>query len=146
MNERSAIEPHRRDEHRRLALWLALIGFFVIVQYASRSSGGPAGDPLYEWSFAVGSLIQEGIFLLIVVAIAGFSATRLGLRLPTLKWRAVGLVIAGFFAIQAFELVYIALAHPGSYGNEAVGDDPHLGEGVVSLVGSERTLGHRAAS
>ena len=86
----------------------------MTVQYASRASGGPSGDPLYKWSFAAGSLIQEGIFLLIVLAIAGFSAARLGLRLPARKWRALGLVIAGFFAIQIFELVYIALAHPGN--------------------------------
>jgi uncharacterized protein len=114
VNERSAIEPHRRDERRRLALWFALVAFFVVVQYAGRAEGGPGGDPLYTWSFALGSLVQEAIFLLIVLAIAGFSVERLGLRLPRPRWRAVGLVIAGFFAIQAFELIYIALAHPGN--------------------------------
>jgi hypothetical protein len=114
VNERSAIEPHRRDEQRRLALWLLLVAFFILVQYAGRSAGGAGSDPLYKWSFAVGSLIQEGIFLLIVLAIAGFSTKRLGLRLPKLTWRLVGLVAAGFFAIQIFEFVYIALVHPGN--------------------------------
>lgn len=114
MNERSAIEPHRRDERRRLALWLALIAFFIVVQYAGRSAGGAGGDPLYKWSFAAGSLIQEGIFLLIVLTIAGFSAERLGLRLPKLTWGLVGLVVGGFFAVQIFEFVYIALVHPGN--------------------------------
>jgi membrane protease YdiL (CAAX protease family) len=108
------MEPHRRDDHRRLALWLALIAFFIAVQYAGRASGGPGDDPLYKWSFAAGSLIQEAIFLLVVLGIAGFSAQRLGLRLPEQKWRAAGLVVAGFFAIQAFEVLYIALAHPGN--------------------------------
>jgi membrane protease YdiL (CAAX protease family) len=114
VNERSAIEPHRRDERRRLALWLALVAFFIVVQYAGRATGGAEDDPLYKWSFAVGSLIQEAIFLLIVLAIAGFSADRLGLRLPARKWRALGLAAAGFVAIQIFEFVYIALAHPGN--------------------------------
>jgi membrane protease YdiL (CAAX protease family) len=114
VNERSAIEPHRMDERRRLALWLALIAFFLVVQYASRSEGTPATDPLYTWSFAVGSVIQEVIFLLIVLAIAGFSTERLALRLPKRKWRAVGIVVGGFFAIQIFEFVYIAIAHPGN--------------------------------
>ena len=114
MNERSAIEPHRRDERRRLALWFGLIAFFIIVQYAGRSAGGAGSNPLYKWSFAVGSLVQEGIFLLIVLAIAGFSVERLGLRLPELKWRSVGLVIGGFFAVQIFEFIYIALVHPGN--------------------------------
>jgi uncharacterized protein len=114
VNERSAIEPHRRDERRRLALWFALIAFFIAIQYAGRSTGTQEADPLYKWSFAVGSVIQEAIFLLIVLAIAGFSAERLGLRLPRLKWRAVGLVVGSFFAVQVFEFAYIALVHPGN--------------------------------
>jgi len=114
VNERSAIKPHRRDERRRLALWFALITFFILVQYGGRSAGRPERNPLYRWSFAAGSLIQEGIFLLIVLAIAGFAIERLGLRLPKLKWRAVGLAVAGFFAIQIFEFIYIALVHPGN--------------------------------
>lgn len=114
MNERSAIEPHRRDERRRLALWFALIAFFIIVQYGSRSAGTSETDPLYKWSFAAGSVIQEAIFLLVVVAIAGFSAERLGLRLPALKWRAFGLIIGAFFAVQIFEFVYVAIVHPGN--------------------------------
>jgi len=114
VNGRSAIEPHRRDERRRLALWFALIGFFIVVQYAGHSAGKSASDPLYKWSFAAGSVIQEAIFLLIVLAIAGFSVERLGLRLPTLKWRAVGLLVAGFFVIQSFEFIYVAIAHPGN--------------------------------
>jgi membrane protease YdiL (CAAX protease family) len=114
VNERSAIEPHRRDERRRLALWFALIAFFVVVQYGSRAEGTPETDPLYKWSFAVGSIIQEAIFLLIVLAIAGFSAGRLGLRVPKQKWRAVGLVVGSFFMVQIFEFIYIAIAHPGN--------------------------------
>ncbi|MEY2434010.1 MAG: protease family protein [Acidimicrobiaceae bacterium] len=93
---------------------MALVAFFIIVQYAGRSGGGAGTDPLYKWSFAVGSVIQEAIFLLIVLAIAGFAVERLGLRIPELKWRAVGLVVAGFFAVQVFEFVYIALVHPGN--------------------------------
>ena len=114
MNERSAIEPHRRDDRRRLALWFALIAFFIIVQYASRSSGTSETDPLYKWSFAVGSVIQEAIFLVIVLAIAGFSVERLGLRLPERKWRAAGILVGGFFTVQIFEFIYIAIAHPGN--------------------------------
>jgi membrane protease YdiL (CAAX protease family) len=114
VNDRSAIEPHGRDERTRLALWLALVAFFIVVQYAGRASGGQEADPLYKWSFAIASLIQEGFFLLIVFAIAGFSRARLGLRLPQVRWRTVGLVVAAFFATQAFEFTYIALAHPGN--------------------------------
>jgi membrane protease YdiL (CAAX protease family) len=114
VNERSAIEPHRRDDRRRLAFWFGLIAFFIVVQYAGRSSGELESDPLYKWSFAVGSLVQEGIFLLIVLAIAGFSARRLGLRLPQRKWLAVGLVIGSFFLVLIFEGLYNVLVHPGN--------------------------------
>jgi membrane protease YdiL (CAAX protease family) len=102
------------DDRRRLALWLALVGFFIALEYASRTQAGPSGDPLYSWSFAVGSVVQEAIVLAIVLALAGFSTSRLALRLPGRKWRAAGLTIAAFFSIQAFEFVYSALAHPGN--------------------------------
>lgn len=88
--------------------------FFIVVQYAGRSSGATQSDPLYRWSFAAGSLVQEGIFLLIVLAIAGFNLERLGLRLPRLKWRAAGFAVAAIVAIQVFELAYVALVHPGN--------------------------------
>lgn len=114
MNERSAIEPHRRDERRRLALWLGLIGFLIVIQYAGRSTGNSESDPLYRWSFAAGSVIQEAIFLLIVLAIAGFSVQRLALRLPELKWRAVGLLAGSFFGVLIFEFIYNAIIHPGN--------------------------------
>jgi membrane protease YdiL (CAAX protease family) len=114
VNDRSAIEPHRRDERTRLAAWLALISFFIVLQYVGRATGGTESDPFYKWSFAVASVVQEAVLLLIVAAIAGFSAQRLGLRLPRRLGRAAGLAVLGFFAIQAFEVVYAALAHPGN--------------------------------
>jgi membrane protease YdiL (CAAX protease family) len=114
VNDRSAIESHRRDERTRLALWLALVAFFIVVQYAGRAAGDQVTDPLYTWSFAVGSLIQEVIVGLLVFGIAGFSRERLGLQAPARKWRAAGLAVAGFFAIQVFELAYILVAHPGN--------------------------------
>ncbi|MFL5925815.1 MAG: type II CAAX prenyl endopeptidase Rce1 family protein [Gaiellaceae bacterium] len=114
MNDRSAIEPHRRDDWWRLVLWLALVGIFIVLQYASRAAGGQESDPLYRWSFAADSLVEEALLLLIVAAIAGFSPLRLGWRLPSLRWRSVGLAVAAFFAIQIFEFVYIAFAHPGN--------------------------------
>jgi membrane protease YdiL (CAAX protease family) len=114
VNDRSAIEPHRRDERTRLAVWLALVAFLIVLQYAGRASGGQESNPLYKWSFAVGSLLQEAVLFLIVGAIAGFSARRLGLRVPRSVWRAVGFIVLGFLAIQAFEVAYAALAHPGN--------------------------------
>src|SRR4029079_4044681 len=105
VNVSSAIEPHRREERTRLAAWLALIAFFIAVQYVGRASGAEESDPLYKWSFAIGTGIQEALFLGIVLAIAGFSKERLALRIPERKARAAGLAIATIFIIQAFELL-----------------------------------------
>ena len=40
----------------------------------------------------------------------------------------------------------LQLPHPCAHGDEAFRGGSHLAQGVVSLVGSERPLGHRAAS
>ncbi|MFL5952995.1 MAG: CPBP family intramembrane glutamic endopeptidase [Gaiellaceae bacterium] len=114
MNDRSATTPHGMDDRRRLALWLALVAFFIALQYLGRTEGGPSGDPLYSWSFAIGSVVQEAVVLAIVLALAGFSLDRLALRLPERRWRALGLLIAAFVAIQVFGFVYSAIAHPGN--------------------------------
>ena len=52
--------------------------------------------------------------LLLVLLIAGFSATRLALRRPTSIGRALLLVGAAVVAIYFFEIVYSAIVHPGN--------------------------------
>jgi membrane protease YdiL (CAAX protease family) len=94
--------------------WLVLVTFFIVLQYVGRATGGTETDPFYKWSFAVASLVQEAVLLVVVGAIGGFSARRLGLRLPRRAGRAIVLAVVGFFTIQAFEVVYATLAHPGN--------------------------------
>jgi len=103
------------DATARLALWLALVAFLIVLAYAGRAeSGKPSPQVLYEWSTAVGVLVQDGILLLIVLAIAGFDRTLLAWRQPV-SWPAalklLGIAIVG---IYVFEVVYSALAHPGN--------------------------------
>jgi membrane protease YdiL (CAAX protease family) len=103
------------DATARLALWLALVAFLIVLAYAGRAeSGKPSPQVLYEWSTAVGVLVQDGILLLIVLAIAGFDRTLLAWR-PPISWPAalklLGIAIVG---IYVFEVVYSALAHPGN--------------------------------
>src|SRR5690349_21189571 len=72
-----------RDDTRRLAQWLALVAALIALGYASRiSSGKPDPQVLYEWSTAIGGLVQDAVVLLLVLAIAGFSPTLLALRRP----------------------------------------------------------------
>jgi membrane protease YdiL (CAAX protease family) len=103
------------DATARLALWLALVAFLIVLAYASRAeSGKPSPQILYEWSTAVGAIVQDGILLLIVLAIAGFDRRLLAWRRPV-SWPAalklLGVALAG---IYAFEVVYSALVHPGN--------------------------------
>lgn len=112
----STAPPYRRDDDRRLALWLTLVGFLIVLDYGVRfSSGKPEPDVLYKWSTAVGALIQDGVILFLVVAIAGFSTRLLALRMPELTWALARTIATALAAIYAFEIVY---AHLVNVGNE----------------------------
>jgi membrane protease YdiL (CAAX protease family) len=99
----------------RLAGWLALVGLMIALSYTSRATEGkPDPEVLYRWSTAVGGVIQDGIILLVVLALAGFDRDMLALRRPRSIKQAVGIVLAAVVAIYAFEIVYSALTHPGN--------------------------------
>lgn len=96
-------------------LWLALVGLLALIAYAGRlSSGKPDPQVLYEWSTAVGAIIQDGIVLAIVLAIARPRFDLLALRRFAEVGRTfvyLGLALVG---IYVFEGVYAALTHPGN--------------------------------
>jgi membrane protease YdiL (CAAX protease family) len=107
--------PYRRDEPRRLALWLALVTAMIALAYASRASGGkPDAQVLYHWSTAIGGLVQDGIVLMLVLGIAGFSTHLLALRLPSAFWRTTRVLAVALVAIYLFELGYSRLVHVGN--------------------------------
>jgi membrane protease YdiL (CAAX protease family) len=107
--------PYRRDESRRLALWLALVALLIALGYGTRaSSGKPDPQVLYEWSTAVGAVIQDAIVLGVVLAIASGRFDLLALRRPSGLMRIGLTLVAAFFAVQIFEVLYAALAHPGN--------------------------------
>ncbi len=87
----------------------------IALSYWGRASEGkPDPQVLYEWSTAIGGLVQDGILLALVLAIAGSRRDLLALRRPrsipaAVLWLAVGLVL-----IYVFEVVYSRLAHPGN--------------------------------
>lgn len=87
----------------------------ILAAYASRaSSGKPSDQILYEWSTAVGSLIQDGIVLALVLAIAGGSRRLLALRLPADLARTGWTLLAALVGIYVWEGIYSALTHPGN--------------------------------
>lgn len=95
--------------------WLALVAILVAVGYGARiASGKPDPQVLYEWSTAAGAFVQDAIVLVVVLAIAGFSARMLALRRPISYGLAAGIVAAAVVSIYIFEGIYTRLVHPGN--------------------------------
>jgi len=87
----------------------------IAAGYASRiQSGKPSNQFLYQWSTAAGALIQDGVVLVLVLAIAGWKRDLLALRRPTSLAQAAKYLLIAIVAIYVFEGVYGALAHPGN--------------------------------
>jgi membrane protease YdiL (CAAX protease family) len=99
----------------RLAGWLALVSLLIVLAYASRATEGkPDPQVLYRWSTAVGGVIQDGIILIVVLALAGFDRQLLGLCRPRSIPQALRLLGAAIVLIYVFEIVYSGLTHPGN--------------------------------
>lgn len=99
----------------RLVAWGILAALLIALAYLSRAaSGKPDPQVLYEWSTAIGSFIQDGVLIAIVLAIAAGSRSLLALRRP-LRWpRALALLAAALVAIYVWEGIWSAVAHPGN--------------------------------
>ncbi len=96
-------------------MWLALVAVLVAIGYGTRAAEGkPDPQVLYEWSTAVGTLVQEGILLLLVLAIAGFSTRLLALQEPYSRRRAALLIVMCFIVVIVFEAVYAHIVHVGN--------------------------------
>ena len=86
-----------------------------MIAYASRiGSGKPDPQILYEWSTAVGAIIQDGIVLALVLAIARPRFDLLALRRPGALGRTLGYLGLALIGIYVFEGVYAGLTHPGN--------------------------------
>jgi membrane protease YdiL (CAAX protease family) len=92
-----------------------LMAVLIALAYGTRAtSGKPSPNVLYEWSSVANGLIQDGFLLVLVLAIAGFSARLLALRRPRSVTSALGWAVAAVAAIYVFEVVYSAFTHPGN--------------------------------
>ncbi len=87
----------------------------IALSYIGRATAGkPDPQVLYQWSTAALGLIQDGIVLAIVLALARGNFGLLALRQPD-SWpaalRVLGIAIVG---IYIFEVAYSAIVHPGN--------------------------------
>jgi membrane protease YdiL (CAAX protease family) len=87
----------------RMLWWAILVGALAALSYAANIAGGkPPDDVLYQWSAAVGALVQYAIILALVLLIArGIAPATLGLRRPASWPRAAGLILVSLVSIWA---------------------------------------------
>jgi hypothetical protein len=79
----------------------------IALAYSSRAtSGKPDPQVLYEWSTAIGGLIQDGILLVLVLAIAGSRRDLLALRRPRSIPGALRLLGLALVGVYIFEVLY----------------------------------------
>jgi len=106
----------RREPGKTIA-WLVLTGSLAALAYASRVAGGePDQDVLYHYEVAVGSVVQYGLMLGLVLWIAkGLPKRELfALRRPrTGFWATVGLVALTLGVIIAVSAVLEQVANAG---------------------------------
>ena len=96
----AASDPPRRQTGRLVA-WSVLVGLLAAASYAGRLAGGDTPDDLlYLWSTFVGALIQYGVMLVLILAIAhGFDRRLLAFEAPVARGRAVGLAVVALVVI-----------------------------------------------
>lgn len=99
---RSPAHPPRAQPGRLVA-WSALVGVLIVVSYAGRLAGGDVPDDvLYLWTTFVGALIQYGIMLILILAIAhGLDRRLLALEIPARRGRAAGRAFIALVVIVA---------------------------------------------
>jgi membrane protease YdiL (CAAX protease family) len=100
-----AVGPPNVRRPGRLLAWGILVGLLALASYAARLSDAETpSDVLYLWSTFAGALIQYGIMLVLILAIArGFGSPLLALDRPASIGRAVklGAVALGVILVTA---------------------------------------------
>ena len=99
---------------RKLVAWLGFVFTIAAINYSARFSGGPPPkDVLYLWDTAIGSAIEFGVFLVIVVLIARGAPELLALRRPKSWGGALGGALVVLFGIYVLSAILSPLLHPG---------------------------------
>jgi membrane protease YdiL (CAAX protease family) len=85
----------------RLLGWTILVTVLAALSYAANIAGGdPPKDVLYQWTTAVGGVIQYAIILAVVLLLSrDIAPATLGLRPPASWARALGWIVAALVAI-----------------------------------------------
>jgi CAAX protease family protein len=90
-----------RAPRTRLVGWTILVAILAALSYAANLAGGDTPDDvLYQWSAAIGGVIQYAIILAVVLLLCrGIAPQALGLRRPASWGRAAGWIVVGLVSI-----------------------------------------------
>lgn len=90
-----------RAPRTRLVGWTILVTLLAALSYAANLAGGDTPDDvLYQWSTAIGGVVQYAIILAVVLLLArGIAPEALGLRRPASWRRAAGWIVAGLVSV-----------------------------------------------
>ena len=90
-----------RAPRTRLVGWTILVTILAALSYAANLAGGDTPDDvLYQWSTAIGGVVQYAIILAVVLLLSrGIAPQALGLRRPASWARAAGWIVAGLVSI-----------------------------------------------
>ena len=116
IDERPRERRFEEVPRRRLVGWAVLVGGLALVNFASRLSGeDPPEDYVYLWSSAVGGVVQFGVMLAIVLALARGPWLRdlLGLRPPRSWGMALGLSAAVLVGVYVLAGIVAQFLNPG---------------------------------
>jgi membrane protease YdiL (CAAX protease family) len=103
-----------RLDRGRLLAWTSFVAILAILGYASRAAAGkPPKDAAYQYSTAVGGLVQYAIILAIVLAIARPNWGLLALRRPSGYRKALTSAVAVFAAVYVTSVIVDAYSDPG---------------------------------
>jgi uncharacterized protein len=105
----------RALERGRLTAWVILVSALALLGYASRATGGkPPANAAYQYSTAIAGLVQYGIILAVVLAIARPEWRRLlALRRPSSYGRVLGTALVVLVAVYVTSAVVSTFSHPG---------------------------------
>jgi membrane protease YdiL (CAAX protease family) len=98
----------------KLVAWLGFVLAIAAINYSARfSSGPPPKDVLYRWDTAIGSVIEFGVFLVIIALIVRGAPELLALRGPKSWRRAFGGALVVLLGIYVLSAILSPLLHPG---------------------------------
>jgi membrane protease YdiL (CAAX protease family) len=98
----------------RLVVWIAIVALLSLVSFVGNLTTEPEENFIYQWTLGIGTLVQDGILLLVVFLLARpWYRELLAWRPPISYKRAAGLGAALIGGIYVLAIVLSPLFEPG---------------------------------